>query len=582
MKFKTNNKIVLNHPVINDCLIFDLETDSLNTDEANIKFIGAYSYKNEKYYILSGKDMHKFQDLLNDHRILIGFNNKNFDNPILENNGFAIDWKIVFDCYWVLYNPEKRKPNRKPIIKLKDGSILDSKAKTNSLRDISKALDFEVQKGDIDYKIFRKESWTKEELKEIEHYLFHDIMLTRLLFEFYIDYFDTARDFVDDENINKLNYIRSSQGSFTYSGMCHECNLPVVFADGEKSEKYEGAFVLEADICRVDDGIYFDFTSLYPLLMAQCNLWSIAREGEPYWDGDDFFTTFGKYSTNEMGVREKAVYKFYKQRKVLKENKDPRELWIKIFLNALYGISSSPIFVSMFTPTTAKDTTLLGRQCLQYAVKIFNEYGLPVRYGDTDSCFVELNGHTKQYAMRIADLIVEELQEHFPFPVPEFQLKVDDFIKSIWFFGKKKFYVYINDKNKLVIKGLPIIKGNASMLGQKILEILKPQILENQDIKFKKVYIDGLVDKYLKEDIAVIGQIYNVKPITAYKGTSSIQAQISIAYGEGSYQFIANKKIGTIGKSKKYCTPEEARTLEVKDLCLDKFWNEITPFLYTK
>ena len=91
-----------------------------------------------------------------------------------------------------------------------------------------------------------------------------------------------------------------------------------------------------------------------------------------------------------------------------------------------------------------------------------------------------------------------------------------------------------------------------------------------------------MVDRFLKEDITIIAQLYNVKHISDYKTTSSIQAQVSIVHGEGKILLVPNHKIGAVGKSKKYCTTEEAMKLKIEDLELEKFWNEMKPFLLTK
>ena len=42
LKFKTSDKTVLEHPYIKDVLIYDIETDSLDTQTARCVFFGAY------------------------------------------------------------------------------------------------------------------------------------------------------------------------------------------------------------------------------------------------------------------------------------------------------------------------------------------------------------------------------------------------------------------------------------------------------------------------------------------------------------------------------------------------------------
>jgi len=56
-----------------DVLIYDIETDSLNTDKAKVKWFGAYSYLYDKYYLIPF-DREEIQDILDRHRVLVGFN----------------------------------------------------------------------------------------------------------------------------------------------------------------------------------------------------------------------------------------------------------------------------------------------------------------------------------------------------------------------------------------------------------------------------------------------------------------------------------------------------------------------------
>lgn len=164
--------------------------------------------------------------------------------------------------------------------------------------------------------------------------------------------------------------------------------------------------------------------------------------------------------------------------------------------------------------------------------------------------------------------------------------------------GKKKnyFYLYTEDgETKVQIVGLPIKKDNATPLGMKIYEeVLKPKILENKRAKFTKEFIDNAIDTYLKkkEFLELIAVEYRVNPFDTYKipkGKSEptgIHAQISKGYfngQEGTISLIKNNKIGKAGKSSKYCTIDEAihEKLTVKDIDLEKIYNELQPFIKT-
>lgn len=158
--------------------------------------------------------------------------------------------------------------------------------------------------------------------------------------------------------------------------------------------------------------------------------------------------------------------------------------------------------------------------------------------------------------------------------------------------GKKKNYLYIwTDKKgikNLEVKGLPVIKNNATALGYEIYEnVLKKKILEQVHASFSRVEIESIIDGYLKQPNAMelISQEYRVKAANGYKKAGQIQGQISRAYfggGDGVIRLIKNNIVGKVGKGKtKYCTIAEAieNKLAVNNLELTKLWNELKPFL---
>jgi len=582
VNYKTDNERVLAHPYINDVLVYDIECDSFDLDTSKVKFVGFYSYKYEKYIMCHISNRERIQQLIDDHRVLVGFNNKLFDGPIMENgtNQFNMDYKIVLDCLLVLYDLPRRRPNREVIIKTPEGKMLASVLKNRKLNTVAQALGIPVSKGDIDYKLFKQDDWTAEQLQEIFTYLYKDIDVTRRIFEYYVTYFDGFRELVPDDNIRKFNYIRSSTGSFAYSAVCHLADLPLEFEDDPikklKRPENDGGFVLEPQTEYAENVAYLDFASLYPHIMFQCNLFSPADEG---WTGNGFFPVKGTYQLGWQGKVDKVLQDLFNKRNTLKQAKDPRELGYKIAINSIYGISGSPIFKNVFNMNTSGDCTAIGRKTIQYTREKFEEAGYKVLYGDTDSIFVKIpNGKTVQNLLDYSKSVIAIIQAHMPFPAETFVLDVDDEFDKVWLF-KKKHYVGINKSGKLVVKGIPVIKGDASQLGQLIFNKLKPLMLERTDIKFDKDFIDKLINEELEKDITLIGRLYNVRNPESYKSTTNIQCQIAQHFGEGSHILIPNKTLGDVGKTKKYCTPEEARTLTIEELFLDKVYHELDPFI---
>ena len=423
-RFKSLNEKVLSHPFINSVLIYDIECSSLDTETAQVKFVGCYSYRYEKFFIIGHDELDKFELLLREHRVLVGFNNKSFDNEVLMNkvNNVDLSYKVIFDCLRVLYDTDRKRPNRELIIKHK-GRTLHESLKNRKLRTVAETLGFETLKGDIDYKIFQKNHWSQSELGEIYKYLLADVDVTRLLFEFYVEYFSCFTEFVDDKNISRFDYIRSSTGSFAYNAICYMANLDYVYEDDTSKRKslntFKGGFVLEPKKEYAEDVLYLDLVSLYPSIYIQCNLFSnncSCCSDDEKWSGSGFFDVKGKYCSKKRGKIESLILDFFMKRKKYKKNNDSKELPIKIFMNSLYGISSSPLFKSLYHEYCGSDCTLIGRTILEYSLKCFESAGFPVVYADTDSCFVELNGKSEDEALMVANDVIRFVQSKMPFP----------------------------------------------------------------------------------------------------------------------------------------------------------------------
>ena len=154
------------------CLVVDIETSShfhsgasvdIKSDfdtyvlMAQCKWFGAYSYKYNKYFNLN-VNTHRsvVLSLLKSHKYLVGFNIEDFDYPVLLNNHLTHedDKHIIVDCMSIL---GKSKYKNKSGYPYKDrGSLMDYDFKKNSLRYMAEKMNLETQKGDIDYKIFRR------------------------------------------------------------------------------------------------------------------------------------------------------------------------------------------------------------------------------------------------------------------------------------------------------------------------------------------------------------------------------------------------------------------------------------------
>jgi len=643
------------------CLVLDVETSaqypegdvidiSTNFDDyvkfAKVKWFGAYSYLHDEHIevtIPGNEDIIK--NYIAQHDVIIGFNHDEFDIPIMYNNNLMPEDKYFLrvDCLVILGSSSYQRHDGLPF---KDrGKLMGYKFKKNSLKYIAETMELKTQKGDIDYMIFMKNSWSEEEAVEIKKYLRSDVDATKEMFDKLWDFWMPFTKFISDKNVMNLSWIRASIASLTYQSACNTLGIEETYGDKPDVPKEEmGGRVIEPKYEEARNVWYVDFASLYPHIDVMFNIFSevntnmtnIATGAPAPWHGNNMFKVKGHYDIFEQHPLGLDVAEKLKERIRLKKEDptNPMIYTLKIFLNSLYGAQRSPIFEQIHTPNAGWDICWLGQQIHKYTENRMKEFGFETIAGDTDSIFVILNKngegmvnyikkgyHKKEFAEKdyikhSLKIIVNEIKANVPFPAETFDIDIEKFIKYVmWPFskqavkgpdgknlkneknrlvkelkGKKKNYLYLyeeGDELKLKIVGLPIIKDNATLLGQKILrDTLKGTIIEFEKAKFPKEFINNIISNELQkpDSIKLLGREFKVKPAASYKLESQIQAQISVGYfggQSGAVFLIKNKVYGRAGKTAKYCTYEEAveNKLTIDDLDLTKLRNELEPFV---
>lgn len=366
-------------------LVVDTETTSKNPDLADLKVFGAYDIELDKYFIIKYDNNSKYlQSIVEQYDWIITFNGVNYDIPVLDRHKISVPyWKII-DIYQIF-------KKRTTMIKA-DG--FDSFSLRNLIAELG--LD-EVGKGDIDYNIFLKEKWTKEEQEEIIKYLKQDLVLTFKLWNYLKDRFKDFAAFIPEKDAARYKHITMSAGAFAYKAICMKAGLPEIYADVMEHTKYEGAYVsFPAQESAKGKIVVLDFTSLYPFMNIQANLFTTIDKCQHKvngvcpnpWRGNDFFKVKGAYCSCARGPVELATIDFFLIRKEYKKNGNTREYAVKIIINGEYGASGSETFASIYTPTTAPDCTSLGQQCIKYARKVLTDLGYKVLYSDTDSAYI--------------------------------------------------------------------------------------------------------------------------------------------------------------------------------------------------
>jgi len=560
-------------------LVYDTETNSKIPEIAKLRLFGCYSYLTDKVYIFDRIQGTQIQDMIARHNVFIGFNNEKYDNVVLknpENGGYTLPG-INVDMYKAVSARGK-----KGVMGLDNCDNL-------KLNTICQFLGL-GKKVEVPSYFYTKEDLTPEEMELFKKYLHQDVLLHKALFEWGDKWAEPFRLYMSAKNVREYKHLTASIASMAYKAMCFSCGIPETYNDfgHDEKEKFEGAFIA------VDKEMYrgtvleFDFSSLYPHAILQCNLCSPVKEGYTgkVFEKNEFFPELqGRYIADYQGDKEKTLVKWFQDRLVFKANKDKREYSVKILSNSYYGTTANPTFRNSYYLTTAPDTTYFGRTSIKYVRKRFTDEGFDNILSHTDSLYVGVpQGKTIEQAKELAKQIILDIQKWVPFPSPTMELTFKREIKYIQTFPKddntykKSFYLYVDSNNELTVKGLPVVKSNSTQISKEIFARIKQQIIERLDCKFDRKLIDDMIQELISKDMKLLAARFECKNPKFYKSETDIHAQIAKTYGEGIHYLVKNRRQG-LGKSVRWCSMEQAKSLKVSDLDLSNIYSELKYFM---
>ena len=281
---------------------------------------------------------------------------------------------------------------------------------------------------------------------------------------------------------------------------------------GGAEKTFEGAFVLPPEKGLHEDVIALDFSSMYPTIMISFNVspdtyvGSKAEENEVYIApevGHAFRKApdgFFKRIMSDLIARRKAIkteMKKYDKKSDEYRLFDIQQQSIKILTNSFYGYTGWSA-AKFYKRECAEATTAWGRYFIKRAVKMAEELGFKVIYGDTDSIFVklpselELEVDRKTEILKKAREVSERISEELPL-----ELELQDFYKAIFFTGKKKRYAALTDKGEIVVRGLEVRRGDWCELAKEVqTEVIQLILLEKDPEKAMR-YVKSIIH-YLK------------------------------------------------------------------------------------
>lgn len=285
-------------------------------------------------------------------------------------------------------------------------------------------------------------------------------------------------------------------------------------------QTYEGAYVVEPIRGIHDNIFYFDFRSLYPSIIISHNIDPNTIDCDCCVD--NMSPTGHCFCKKRKGFIPSILEGLLKERMRIKEKMKGKtglaykslygQQWaLKILANSFYGYLGYPRS-RWYSKESAESITAWGRKYINSVIDAAKERGFDVVYGDTDSLFVRTPVKDEDKAR----LFLDEINTSLP---GNMELELEGFYKRGVFVTKKK-YALIDEDNKIITKGLEVVRRDWTGIAKKTQEAVISKILKEGDIKgaidlVQNVTRDIKENRVPIEDLVINTQI--TMPLSQYK-----------------------------------------------------------------
>ncbi|MEM2104566.1 MAG: DNA polymerase domain-containing protein [Candidatus Bathyarchaeia archaeon] len=286
---------------------------------------------------------------------------------------------------------------------------------------------------------------------------------------------------------------------------------------------YAGAIVLSPKPGLHENIAVLDFASMYPNIMITYNLspdtYVAPKEPNPPSEVYEAPEVKHQFRKEPPGFYKEVLSHLinirseirFKMKQCMPESVDYRVLdarqkAVKVITNASYGYAGW-IGARWYIKPVAEAATAWGRHTILTAIKMAEEEGLAVVYGDTDSIFIK---YEFEKVERLTRRIYEKLG---------LEIKPDKIYKRIFFTEAKKRYAGLLANGNLDIVGLEVVRGDwaavAKKVQEKILEIVLKENSPTKAARFTEQFIHELRQKRVPYRDLIIWKTLT-KPVEEY------------------------------------------------------------------
>jgi DNA polymerase I len=286
---------------------------------------------------------------------------------------------------------------------------------------------------------------------------------------------------------------------------------------------YAGAIVLSPKAGLHENIAVLDFKSLYPNIMIAYNLspdtYVSPKESMPPSEVYEAPEVKHRFRKEPAGFYKEVLLHLIKVRDEIREKMrklspesveykvlDARQKAVKVITNASYGYAGWT-GARWYIKPVAEAATAWGRYTIRNAIKMAENVGLEVVYGDTDSIFL------KHHPEKIEKL-TKEIEKNL-----RLEIKPEKIYTRIFFTEAKKRYAGLLPNGQLDIVGLEVIRGDwaniARTVQEKVLEIILKERSPDKAARFVQQFIQDLRQKRVPFRDLIIWKTLT-KPVEEY------------------------------------------------------------------
>lgn len=325
--------------------------------------------------------------------------------------------------------------------------------------------------------------------------------------------------------------------------------LKIDWSECDKVLEYKGGKVLDPVRGIHDHVVVCDFSSMYPMIMMDTNISPETLEiipastfgnNEEVW----FDTMYTYIRTGEDVARfpkegsslvKRLLIKFVTLRKQYRNTNSAYAGTLKVAANSIYGslgYENSPLY----NPYCSTSTTAIGRWCLNLACRTFEDSGLRVVYGDTDSCMVTAARSSpiliKEMVMSALRVLGDRLKET---PLINMKMELESYYPRMILIEKKK-YCCLTEEGNVIYKGVSVVRRDALGICKDACITISRNILFSRSTtetnELIAQYIHRIVDKCISgmlshSDVSRVKKV-NQRKCYVYMGKDKEQKTVPI------------------------------------------------------